>query len=83
MPPGPILVGIAVSARSRDVRVAQQLATLASLPPVAVTVLMGFGVVPRSLAVALGLAAGLALIDSLDWRAVSAMFDRERLVTRS
>ena len=54
-----ILVGIAVSARARDVRVAQQIATLASLPPVAVTALMSFGVIPQSLAIALGLAAGL------------------------
>ena len=78
-----ILVGIAVSARSRDVRVAQQIATLASFPAVGVTALMSFGVVPQSLAVALGLAAGLVVVDSLGWRAVSAMFDRERLVTRS
>jgi ABC-type transport system involved in multi-copper enzyme maturation permease subunit len=78
-----ILVGIATSARSRDVRVAQQIATFASFPPVALTALMAFRVVPRSLAAALGLAAGLVLVDSLGWRAVSAMFDRERLVTRS
>jgi ABC-type transport system involved in multi-copper enzyme maturation permease subunit len=78
-----ILVGIAVSARSRDVRVAQQIATFASFPPVAVVALMAFGVIPQNLAVALGLAAGLVLVDSLGWRAVSAMFDRERLVTRS
>jgi ABC-type transport system involved in multi-copper enzyme maturation permease subunit len=78
-----ILVGIATSARSRDIRVAQQIATFASLPPVAVVALMNFGVIPQSLAVALGLAAGLVLIDSLGWRVVSAMFDRERLITRS
>jgi ABC-type Na+ efflux pump permease subunit len=78
-----IWVGIATSVRSRDVRVAQQIATLASLPPVAVTALMSFRVIPQSLAVALGLAAGLVLVDGLGWRAVSAMFDRERLVTRS
>jgi ABC-2 type transport system permease protein len=78
-----IWVGIAISARSRDVRVAQQIATLASLPPVAVTALMSFRVIPENLAVALGLAAGLVLVDGLGWRAVSAMFDRERLVTRS
>jgi ABC-type Na+ efflux pump permease subunit len=41
-----IWAGIAVSARSGDVRVAQQIGTLASLPPLAVTALMGFGV-PR------------------------------------
>jgi ABC-type transport system involved in multi-copper enzyme maturation permease subunit len=78
-----ILVGIAVSARSRDIRVAQQIGTFASLPPVAVAALMSFRVIPQSLPVALGLAAGLVLVDSLGWRAVSAMFDRERLVTRS
>jgi ABC-type Na+ efflux pump permease subunit len=78
-----ILVGIATSARSRDVRVAQQIATFASLPPVAVTALMSFRVVPETLAVALGLAAGLVLVDSLGWRAVSAMVSRERLVTTS
>ncbi len=78
-----ILVGIAVSARARDVRVAQQIGTFASFPPVAVTALMSFGVIPQSLAVALGLAAVLVLVDSLGWRVVSAIFDRERLVTRS
>jgi ABC-type Na+ efflux pump permease subunit len=78
-----IWVGIATSARSRDVRVAQQIATLAGLPPVAVAALMSFRVVPQSLAVALGLAAALVIVDSLGWRAVSATFDRERLVTRS
>jgi ABC-type Na+ efflux pump permease subunit len=78
-----IWAGIAISARARDVRVAQQIATLASLPPVAVTALMSFHVIPENLAVALGLAAGLVVMDGLGWRAVSAMFDRERLVTRS
>jgi len=78
-----IWVGIATSARSRDVRVAQQIATLASLPPVAVAALMAFDVIPQTLGVALGLAAVLVLVDSLGWRAVSAIFDRERLVTRS
>ncbi|HUB69073.1 MAG TPA: ABC transporter permease subunit [Acidimicrobiales bacterium] len=78
-----VWVGIAVSARSRDVRVAQQLATFASLPPVAVAALMAFGVLPQDLFVALGVAAVLFVADTRGWRAVSAMFDRERLVTRS
>jgi ABC-2 type transport system permease protein len=78
-----IWVGIAVSARSRDVRVAQQLATFASLPPMAVTALIAFRVVPQSLAVALGLGVGLLVVDSVGWRVVSVMFDREQLVTRS
>ena len=78
-----ICFGIATSARSRDIRVAQQIATLASLPPVAVAALISFRVLPQSLGVALGLAAVLVVVDSLGWRAVAAMFDRERLVTRS
>jgi hypothetical protein len=78
-----IWVGIATSVRARDVRVAQQIATFAGLPPVAVTALMSFSVLPQSLPVALGLAAVLVLVDSLGWRVVSAMFNRERLVTRS
>jgi len=59
-----ILVGIAVSARARDVRVAQQITTFASFPPVAVAALMSFRVIAQSLPAALGLAAGLVLIDS-------------------
>jgi ABC-2 type transport system permease protein len=78
-----ILVGIATSVRSRDVRTAQQIAALASLPLIAIISLMGFGVIPKTTPVALGIAAALLLIDSLGWRVVSAMFKRERLVTGS
>jgi ABC-type transport system involved in multi-copper enzyme maturation permease subunit len=76
-----IWVGIAISARSSDVRVAQQLGTLASLPPLAVTALLSFGVIQQSVALGLGLGAALLLVDVLGWRIVSAMFNRERLVT--
>ncbi len=55
-----IWVGIAISARSSDVRVAQQLGTLASLPPLAVTALLSLGVIQQS--VALGVALGAALL---------------------
>ena len=37
-----IWVGIAISARSSDVRVAQQLGTLASLPPLAIVALIEY-----------------------------------------
>ena len=40
-----IWVGIAISARSSDVRVAQQLSVLASLPPLAIVALMQFNVI--------------------------------------
>jgi ABC-type Na+ efflux pump permease subunit len=75
-----IWVGIAISARSSDVRVAQQLSVFANLPPVAIVALMGFNVIPPSTGLALGLAAVLLAVDALGWRAVAAMFDRERLI---
>jgi ABC-type Na+ efflux pump permease subunit len=76
-----IWVGIAVSARSTDVRVAQQLSMLGSLPPLAVLALMSLNVITVSAALAVGLAAALLVVDLFAWRVVSAMFDRERLVT--
>ena len=76
-----IWVGIAMSARSADVRVAQQLGVLASLPPLAIVALINVNVIPASAAAALGLAGALLLVDGLGWRAVAGMFDRERLVT--
>jgi ABC-type transport system involved in multi-copper enzyme maturation permease subunit len=76
-----IWVGIAISARSSDVRVAQQVGTLASLPPLAVAALLSFGVIEPSVTLALVLGAGLLLVDGLGWRIVAAMLDRERLVT--
>lgn len=76
-----IWVGIAISARSRDVRVAQQLSVFASFPPLALVALMSFRVITPTLGLALGLGAGLVAVDVLGWRAVASMFDRERLVT--
>jgi ABC-2 type transport system permease protein len=76
-----IWVGIGISARSSDVRVAQQLGTLASLPPLGVVALMSFNVFAPSLALAVMFAVVLLAADVLLWRVVSAMFDRERLIT--
>lgn len=76
-----IWAGIAVSTRTSDVRVAQQLSTLASLPPLAVTSLFGFGVIHPTLRLALVLGVVLLIIDVQAYRVVSALFDRERLVT--
>ena len=76
-----IWVGIAVSARSTDVRIAQQLSMLGSLPPLAILALISLNVITASTALALGLAAALLAFDLLAWRVVAAMFDRERLVT--
>jgi ABC-2 type transport system permease protein len=76
-----IWAGIAISTRSTDVRAAQQLAVLVSLPPLAIVALMGFNVIVPTLAIALSLAAALLIIDVLGWLAVTPMFDRERLIT--
>lgn len=76
-----IWVGIAISARSTDVRAAQQLSIFASLPPLAIIALLQFKVITPSTGLALALAAALLIVDVLGWRAVAAIFDRERLVT--
>lgn len=76
-----IWAGIAVSTRLSDVRAAQQVAIFASLPPLAIVSLMNFNVIKPSVGLALGLAAALLVIDGLAWRAVAAIFDRERLVS--
>jgi len=76
-------VGTAISARSSDVRIAQQLGTLASLPPLGVTALVSFQVVPLGTWTAVGFGLGLLVLDIAMWRVVAAAFDRERLVTGS
>ena len=76
-----IWAGIAISTRTSDVRVAQQLSTLVSLPPLAVTALMGFGVIRPTLGLALLLGAALLVIDLAAARVVARLFDRERLIT--
>jgi len=76
-----IWIGIAISTRASEVRVAQQLGMLASLPSVVVTTLIAFNVIHPTLALAIGLGAVLLVLDGLGWRIVSTMFDRERLIT--
>jgi ABC-type Na+ efflux pump permease subunit len=75
-----IWVGIAISTRVNDIRAAQQLSVFASLPPLGIVALMSFNVITPSLGLALGLAGALLVVDGLAWRAVAAMFDRERLL---
>lgn len=76
-----IWVGIGISARASEVRVAQQLGMLASLPSVAMTTLIALNVIHLTLGLALGLGAALLLLNHLGWRITSATFDRERLIT--
>ncbi|HVA20895.1 MAG TPA: ABC transporter permease subunit [Candidatus Micrarchaeia archaeon] len=76
-----IWVGTAISARSSDVRVAQQLGSLASLPPLGVTALVSFQILAPSVALAVEFGLGLLALDVALWLVVSAMFERERLIT--
>jgi hypothetical protein len=76
-----VVVGMAISVRANEVRVAQQLGTLASFPILGVVVLLAVGTIQPTFSVALLFAAGLLALDALALRLVSRMFDRERLVT--
>jgi ABC-2 type transport system permease protein len=76
-----IVVGMAVSVRASEIRVAQQLGMIASFPPLGVVVLLGIGVIHPTFSVAALFALGLLVIDAQALRLVSRMFDRERLVT--
>lgn len=75
-----IWMGLAISARSSDVRVAQQLGTFASLPPIVITTLMSFQVIPYTVTWAVVIGAAFFVVDLLAWRVVAAVFDRERLI---
>jgi hypothetical protein len=76
-----IWVGIAISIRCSDSRAASQLSLLASLPPVAIAVLMSVNLIHASLPLAILFGAVLLVLDSVGWRVVSPMLDRERLIT--
>ena len=75
-----IWVAILISTRSNDTRVAQQFATLASLPSITVTTLIALNVIKVSFAAGLAAAAVLLLLNRIGWRLASATFDRERLI---
>jgi ABC-type Na+ efflux pump permease subunit len=75
-----IWLAMAVSARAGDIRVAQQLSVLASLPTVAATTLISLNVIHPSLGLAFGLGMALLAANRAGWRFVSMLFDRERLI---
>ena len=76
-----IWVGIGISTRASDVRVAQQLGTLSSVPPLAVVALVSFNVFTPSVTLAVAFALVLLVADIILFRFVAALFDRERLIT--
>jgi ABC-type Na+ efflux pump permease subunit len=75
-----IWIAILISTRSNDIRVAQQFATLASLPSIAVTTLVALNVITVSLGAGLVAATALLLLNGIGWWLASATFDRERLI---
>ncbi len=75
-----IWIGLAISSRASDIRVAQQLSVLAGLPPVALTLLLGFQVIHSTLVLAASLAGVLLVIDCAAYLLVARLFDRERLI---
>ena len=78
-----IWIGIAISTRSSDARVAQQLSLVATLPVVVLTSLIAFDVIHATNGLLLALGVVLLVIDIQAWRIVSPMFDRERLIAGS
>jgi ABC-2 type transport system permease protein len=46
-----------------------------------VAYLVAFNVIPATLSLALAVGAALVILDVLGWRLVSALFNRERLIT--
>jgi len=75
-----IWVGIGISTRVSDVRVAQQLATIAGLPLLGFTSLISFQLIKPSVPLAVGLALALLAADIGAGSVVSRLFDRERLI---
>ena len=78
-----IWLAIVISTRSSDVRVAQQFATLASLPTVALTTLIALNVIQPSPRLAVTAAAVLILLNVLGWKTAAKAFDRETLITNT
>lgn len=76
-----IWTALVISTRSSDVRVAQSLAALASLPSIVLTTLIALNVIPATLVIALVAAVGLVVLNGIGWWVASAAFDRERLIT--
>ncbi len=76
-----IVIGILVSLRSSDFRVAQQLAVLASAPVIGFVALITFRVLNPSVGLYAAAAAVVFLTDAACWRLGLRLFSRERLLT--
>jgi ABC-2 type transport system permease protein len=76
-----IWVGIAISTRTSDARVAQQLSVVSSLPLLLLTVAFAFSIIEPSLELAVIFGVALLVADVLGWRLIAPLFDRERLIS--
>jgi ABC-type Na+ efflux pump permease subunit len=76
-----IAVGILVSLRSSDFRVAQQLAVLAAIPIIGFVALITFRVFDPSVGLYAATAAVIAVLAALFWMLGLRLFSRERLLT--
>ncbi len=76
-----IVVGVLVSLRSSDFRVAQQLAVLASAPVIGFVALITFRVLDPSVGLYAAAAAVVFLMDAVFWNVGVRLFSRERLLT--
>jgi ABC-type Na+ efflux pump permease subunit len=75
-----VCVGMAISVRSTDVRVAQQLSTLASLPPLGLAILITFRVITPTVLSALAIGLAFVVLDGFACWGAAIMLDRERLI---
>jgi len=78
-----VWLGLAISTRASEIRVAQQLGILTNLPSILVTTLLALDTIHPTLAIAIGGAVLLLVLNGVGWRVTSAMFDRERLIIGS
>jgi ABC-type Na+ efflux pump permease subunit len=77
-----ISVSIGISARTSDVRVAQQLAGLAVIPMFVLAFALAYNVLSPSVTLYLVAAVILAIVDRLAWGMMARLFNRERMLTR-
>jgi hypothetical protein len=73
-------LSMAISARARDFRVAQQLGILANAPVIVVLILVGVHVIQFTTPVTVALGAALLVLDVAGWPLASWTFNRERLI---
>jgi ABC-type Na+ efflux pump permease subunit len=74
-------IGLAISTRSSDTRVAQQLSIFGSLPLLIGAIVLAFDVVHVTTSLLVLIGVVIAVFDLQAWRIVAPMFDRERLIT--